>query len=29
MDRMSHDELKRLGEADGWEPASDGLLVEV
>jgi phosphoribosyl 1,2-cyclic phosphate phosphodiesterase len=29
MDRMSHDELVRLGAADGWEPAYDGLLVEV
>jgi phosphoribosyl 1,2-cyclic phosphate phosphodiesterase len=29
MDRMSHDELARLGAADGWEPAYDGLLVEV
>jgi hypothetical protein len=29
MDRMSHDELVRLGAADGWEPAFDGLLVEV
>ena len=29
MDRMSHDELVQLGETDGWEPAFDGLLVEV
>jgi hypothetical protein len=29
MDRVSHDELVRLGAADGWEPAFDGLLVEV
>jgi hypothetical protein len=29
MDRMSHDELARLGAADGWEPAYDGLVVEV
>jgi phosphoribosyl 1,2-cyclic phosphate phosphodiesterase len=29
MDRMSHDELVRLGSADGWEPAYDGLTVEV
>jgi phosphoribosyl 1,2-cyclic phosphate phosphodiesterase len=29
MDRMSHDELVRLGAADGWEPAYDGLTVEV
>ena len=26
MDRLSHDELERLGAADGWEPAYDGLL---
>ena len=25
MDRLSHDELVRLGAADGWEPAWDGL----
>src|SRR4029079_16660048 len=24
MDRLSHDELLRLGAADGWEPAFDG-----
>ena len=29
MDRLSHDELVRLGEADGWEPAYDGMVVEV
>jgi phosphoribosyl 1,2-cyclic phosphate phosphodiesterase len=29
MDRLSHDELLRLGAADGWEPAYDGLLVEL
>jgi len=29
MDRVSHDELVRLGAADGWEPAYDGLIVEV
>jgi phosphoribosyl 1,2-cyclic phosphate phosphodiesterase len=29
MDRLSHDELVRLGETDGWEPAWDGLLVDV
>jgi phosphoribosyl 1,2-cyclic phosphate phosphodiesterase len=29
MDRMSHDELVRLGEADGWEPAYDGLLLRL
>jgi phosphoribosyl 1,2-cyclic phosphate phosphodiesterase len=28
MDRLTHDELVRLGEADGWEPAFDGLMVE-
>ena len=28
MDRLSHDELVRLGEADGYEPAFDGMLVE-
>src|SRR5581483_1255370 len=27
MDSLSHDELVRLGAADGWEPAWDGLLV--
>ena len=25
MDKLSHDELVRLGEADGWEPAFDGM----
>jgi len=29
MDRLSHDELVRLGSVDGWEPAWDGLLVEL
>jgi phosphoribosyl 1,2-cyclic phosphate phosphodiesterase len=29
MDRLSHDEHLRLGAADGWEPARDGLVVEV
>jgi phosphoribosyl 1,2-cyclic phosphate phosphodiesterase len=29
MDRVSHDELVRLGAADGWEPAWDGLVIEV
>ena len=29
MERLSHDELVRLGAADGWEPAYDGLLVDV
>ena len=29
MDRMSHDELVRLGAADGWEPAFDGLVLDV
>jgi phosphoribosyl 1,2-cyclic phosphate phosphodiesterase len=28
MDRLSHDELVRLGESDGWEPAFDGMVVE-
>jgi phosphoribosyl 1,2-cyclic phosphate phosphodiesterase len=28
MDRMSHDQLVRLGEADGWEPAYDGMVIE-
>jgi len=28
MDRVSHDELLRLGAADGWEPAFDGLVLE-
>jgi hypothetical protein len=29
MDRLSHDELVRLGTSDGWEPAFDGLVVEL
>jgi hypothetical protein len=29
MDRVSQDELVRLGGADGWEPAYDGLLIRV
>jgi phosphoribosyl 1,2-cyclic phosphate phosphodiesterase len=29
MDRLSHDELARLGAADGWEPAYDGLVIDV
>jgi phosphoribosyl 1,2-cyclic phosphate phosphodiesterase len=29
MDRMSHDELVRLGAADGWEPAFDGLVLDL
>jgi len=29
MDKLSHDELVRLGETDGWEPAWDGLLIDV
>jgi phosphoribosyl 1,2-cyclic phosphate phosphodiesterase len=29
MDGMSHDDLVRLGAADGWEPAFDGLLIDV
>ena len=29
MDRLSHDELLRLGAADGWEPAFDGLVLDV
>jgi phosphoribosyl 1,2-cyclic phosphate phosphodiesterase len=28
MDRLSHDELVRLGGGDGWEPAFDGLVVD-
>jgi phosphoribosyl 1,2-cyclic phosphate phosphodiesterase len=28
MDRLSHDELVRLGGGDGWEPAFDGMIVE-
>jgi len=27
MDRLSHDELLRLGAGDGWEPAYDGMLI--
>jgi len=29
MDRLSHDELVRLGAADGWEPAFDGLILDL
>lgn len=29
MERLSHDELLRLGADDGWEPAHDGLLIDV
>jgi len=29
MDRLTHDELVRLGAADGWEPAFDGLVVDL
>jgi phosphoribosyl 1,2-cyclic phosphate phosphodiesterase len=29
MDRLSHDELVRLGAADGWEPAYDGMVLEL
>ena len=29
MDRLSHDELMRLGAADGWEPAYDGLVLDL
>src|SRR5579884_894419 len=29
MDRVSHDELERLGAADGWEPAWDGLVLDL
>jgi phosphoribosyl 1,2-cyclic phosphate phosphodiesterase len=29
MDRLSHDELLRLGRADGWEPAHDGLILDL
>ena len=29
MERLSHDDLVRLGAADGWEPAYDGLVVDV
>jgi phosphoribosyl 1,2-cyclic phosphate phosphodiesterase len=29
MDRLSHDELLRLGAGDGWEPAYDGMLIDV
>ena len=28
MERLSHDELVALGEADGWEPAFDGMLLD-
>jgi phosphoribosyl 1,2-cyclic phosphate phosphodiesterase len=28
MDRLSHDELERLGSRDGWEPAFDGLILD-
>jgi len=28
MDQLSHDELARLGEVDGWEPAFDGMRIE-
>jgi phosphoribosyl 1,2-cyclic phosphate phosphodiesterase len=28
MDRLSHDELVRLGAADGWEPAYDGMVIQ-
>ena len=29
MDRLSHDELVRLGATDGWEPAWDGLVIDL
>jgi len=29
MDGLSHDELVRLGAGDGWEPAFDGLVLDV
>ena len=29
MERLSHDDLLRLGETDGWEPAYDGMMLEV
>jgi phosphoribosyl 1,2-cyclic phosphate phosphodiesterase len=29
MDRLSHDEHLRLGAADGWEPAYDGLVIDL
>jgi phosphoribosyl 1,2-cyclic phosphate phosphodiesterase len=29
MDRLSHDELVRLGGSDGWEPAFDGFVVDL
>ncbi|HWE81726.1 MAG TPA: MBL fold metallo-hydrolase [Gaiellaceae bacterium] len=29
MDRLSHDELVRLGGTDGWEPAYDGMVIEL
>jgi len=28
MDGLSHDDLVRLGEADGWEPAFDGMMLD-
>lgn len=29
MERLSHDELLELGRRDGWEPAYDGMVIEV
>ncbi len=29
LDRLSHDELVRLGTRDGWEPAFDGMLLSL
>lgn len=29
MDRLSHDDLLALGARDGWEPAYDGMLIDV
>jgi phosphoribosyl 1,2-cyclic phosphate phosphodiesterase len=29
MDQLSHDELLALGAADGWEPAYDGMVIEL
>jgi phosphoribosyl 1,2-cyclic phosphate phosphodiesterase len=29
MDRLSHDELRELGAADGWEPAYDGMVIDL
>jgi phosphoribosyl 1,2-cyclic phosphate phosphodiesterase len=29
MDRLSHDQLVELGELDGWEPAYDGLVIDL